>query len=202
MPSRGLNEPLFYDFLLFLMTRGREARFRGHLLDLANVTAGEFLLDIGCGTGTTAIAAWDRVKPEGVVHGCDVSPRMLARARRKAPQVARDVSLHFTAADAVSLPFRDGLFDVALLTTVLHMLPENERGAALCEAARVLRPQGRLLIVDYGGVERKGLVAHHHMHQRFDITTMRPLLEAAGLKESASGPLNWLSLSYILAVKV
>lgn len=198
---RGLRSPRLYDLLLLAMTRGRERKYREQLLDMAQVAAGRSVLDIGCGTGTLAIAAWRRSQPYGSVCGVDVSTSMIAAARRKGRTFGLNVSLRFLEAEAVALPFGDSMFDTVMITTVMHMLPEPERSAALKEASRVLHPGGRLLLVDYGGPQREGWVARHHLHRTFDLDSLKPLLPGAGLAETDGGPLGWLSLRYLLATK-
>jgi hypothetical protein len=58
--NRGIGFPRIYDLLLLILTRGRERAYRADVLDLAGVASGDHVLDIGCGTGTQAIAAWRR----------------------------------------------------------------------------------------------------------------------------------------------
>lgn len=149
-----------YDLLINLLTLGGERRFRERLLGLARIGPGESVLDIGCGTGTLAIAAKRRVGTSAVVHGIDASPEMIARARRKATRAGTPVA--FEIALAQSLPFPDGQFDVVLSTVMLHHLPRAARPEAILEARRVLKPGGRLLAVDFGGGAggRKGLLGH------------------------------------------
>jgi len=198
---RGLGSPRLYDLMLLGMTRGREWKYRERLLDLAHVAAGHNVLDIGCGTGTLAIAAWRRSQPHGSVCGVDVSTSMIAAARRKGRPFKPNASLRFLEAEAVALPFGDSIFDTVMITTVMHMLLDPERSPALKEASRVLRPGGRLLLVDYGGPQRVGWVARHHLHRTFDLNSLRPLLPGANLAEADGGPLGWLSLQYLLATK-
>jgi ubiquinone/menaquinone biosynthesis C-methylase UbiE len=151
-----------YDLLIALLTLGRERRFRELLLGPARLEPGESVLDIGCGTGTLAIAAKRRVGPSAVVHGIDVSPEMIARARRKAKKAGEAIA--FEVAAAQSLPFPDARFDVVLSTVMLHHLPRAARQQAVREARRVLKPGGRLLAVDFVRSSGKGLRAHFHRH--------------------------------------
>lgn len=200
--SRGLHWPCLYDLLLLFLTRGRERRFRESIVDLAGIRPGEHMLDIGCGTGTLAIAAWRRSRPGGSVHGADVSAKMIAVARKKARKAELDAALHFQVADATVLPFRDQMFDAVTVTIVMHMVPEAERAAALQEASRVLRPGGRLLLVDYGGATRSGLMVYLRAHRAFELDSLRPLFPGAQLEETGRGPLGWPGLQYLLAAKV
>src|SRR5215216_2689832 len=146
-----------YDALLTILTLGRERRFREQLLQLAHLEPGESVLDMGCGTGTLAIAAKRKVGGSSVVHGIDPSPEMIARAQRKAQRAGMDVA--FQIATAQSLPFSDERFDVVLSTVMLHHLPRSGREQAVREARRVLKPGGRLLAVDFATSSGKGLMS-------------------------------------------
>ncbi len=69
-----------YDLLLRILWRGLERIYREKVVQLAGIGTGESVLDVGCGTGTLAIAAKRRVGPTGKVIGIDASPEMIARA--------------------------------------------------------------------------------------------------------------------------
>lgn len=185
-----------YDLLITLLTLGRERRFRQQLLELAHLEAGESVLDIGCGTGTLAIAAKRVVEGSGVVHGIDASPEMIARARRKAKRSGMDVV--FEMAQAQSLPFPDARFDVVLSTVMLHHLPRAARAQAVRDARRVLKPGGRLLAVDFVRRSGKGLLAHLHRHGRVDPRDLIVLVTEAGLKVVESGPVGRWDLQFVL----
>ncbi|HEV8439207.1 MAG TPA: class I SAM-dependent methyltransferase [Methylomirabilota bacterium] len=98
-------------------------------------------LDAGCGTG---FLAFELAARGHHVTGIDFAPAMLAEARRKAAE--RGVSIRFEEADAEQLPFAAGSFDLAISRHLLWTLPHPE--AAIDEWIRVLRPGGRLVIVD------------------------------------------------------
>ena len=98
-------------------------------------------LDAGCGTG---FLAFELAARGHRVIGVDFSPAMLAEARSKA--VERHVSIRFEEADAEQLPFPSGSFDFAISRHVLWTLPHPE--AAIDEWVRVLRPAGRLVVLD------------------------------------------------------
>src|SRR5262245_28455544 len=121
--GRVLHRAAWYDLTVWLMTFGRERKMRERWLDLARLAPGEAALDIGCGTGTLAIAAASRIAPGGAVHGIDPSPSMLARARAKARKAGAEVTFQEAAAEA--LPFPDARFDVVLSTVMLHHLPRK-----------------------------------------------------------------------------
>ena len=98
-------------------------------------------LDAGCGTG---FLSFELAARGHRVTGVDFAPAMLAEARRKAAE--RTVSVRFEEADAEHLPFPAGSFDLAISRHVLWTLPHPE--AAIDEWIRVLRPGGRLVVVD------------------------------------------------------
>jgi ubiquinone/menaquinone biosynthesis C-methylase UbiE len=186
-----------YDLLITLLTLGRERRFREQLLELARLEPGESVLDIGCGTGTLAIAAKRVVGDSGVVHGIDASPEMIARARRKAKRSRMDVA--FEMAQAQSLPFPEGRFDLVLSTVMLHHLPRAGRAQAVRDARRVLKPGGRLLAVDFVRRSGRGLLAHFHRHGRVDPRDLIALVTEAGLNVMESGPVGRWDLQFVLA---
>ena len=97
--GRVLHRAAGYDFLAWLITGGRERRFRERLLSLARVQHGESVLDVGCGTGGLAIVAKRQVGPTGSVDGIDAPPNMIARAIKKASPQRRTIN----AAGGVSL---------------------------------------------------------------------------------------------------
>jgi ubiquinone/menaquinone biosynthesis C-methylase UbiE len=98
-------------------------------------------LDIGCGTGFLSLELWARGHR---VTGVDFAPAMLERARAKAAD--RGASIGFEEADAEALPFAAGSFDLAVSRHLLWTLPHPE--AAIHEWIRILRPGGRLVVVD------------------------------------------------------
>ena len=144
--GRVLHWAARYDLLVWLLTHGRSRAFREKLVGLASLAPGASVLDVGCGTGSLAIAAKRHVGATGEVCGIDASPEMIARATSKAARAGLDV--RFENAVAESLPFPDAQFDVVLSTLMLHHLPRKVRQQCAREIRRVLKPGGHLLVVD------------------------------------------------------
>jgi len=203
-PGKTIHWAFWYDVLMGVMTLGHEARLREITLDLVSLRPGEKVLDVGCGTGSLAIAARRRVSASGTVAGIDPAPEMVARARQKAVSASSDV--RFETAVIESLPFDSGEFDVVLSSLMIHHLPKRIRPAAFAEVHRVLKPSGRFLAVDFkppsGAVGRffTSLGFGHRM-TRNDICNNIPMLEAAGFRVQSEGPTRSWMLSYILLGK-
>lgn len=146
------------------------ARALGHLLPALEVA------DIGCGEGYLAVeaAAWARR-----VIGIDRSDDVLERAKGLADR--RQVgNIEWKKGDLARLPLRDGAVDVALLSQSLHHASDPER--ALAEAARILRPGGRLLIMDLKSHAETWVKARFgDRHLGFSPAALEALLRGAGL---------------------
>ena len=134
-----------YDFFIGLLMPERE--MRGVLAERIAPRPGMRVLDLGCGTGTFAIML-KRTHPETEVLGIDPDPDIVRMAERKAARSGAEIPLKIAGAEA--LPFDQGIFDLVASTLVFHHLPPGIKRAALRELLRVLRPGGRVLILDFG----------------------------------------------------
>ena len=126
-----------YDVMNRVMTAGLDVRWR-RLAATAAVRDGDRVLDAACGTGDLAIA--DLERGAGKVTGLDFSERMLERARRK------DSRIEWVQGDMLALPFADATFDAA--TVGFGVRNVADLPLALAELRRVLRPGGRLAILE------------------------------------------------------
>ncbi|OAF07766.1 hypothetical protein AYJ54_16825 [Bradyrhizobium centrolobii] len=188
-----------YDLLLRLATFGRESAFRKKVLGLAHLAPGESVLDVGCGTGTLAIAAKQCVGPTGTVHGIDASPEMIARANRKASKAGVAVIFLITAAQV--LPFPDARYDVVLTTIMLHHLSRNARQQCVREIGRVLKPGGRILVVDFATStqQKPGFLARLHRHCAVSLDEITAILGEAGLHVIETGAVGFRDTRFALA---
>jgi ubiquinone/menaquinone biosynthesis C-methylase UbiE len=134
-----------YDPILALTLR--ERRFRASMRQRvdSSLPRGGTVLDVGCGTGTFAIA-FAAERPDAKVVGVDGDPQILALAKAKegAGRVSWNEGL------AGELPFEDDSADAVTMSLVLHHLLPDQKREALAEIRRVLRPGGSFHIVDWG----------------------------------------------------
>jgi demethylmenaquinone methyltransferase/2-methoxy-6-polyprenyl-1,4-benzoquinol methylase len=139
----------FYDVMNSVMTAGLHHRWRARAADLAAVGPGDRALDVATGTGDLAVELARRVGPGGEVVGSDFSEEMLALARRKAPAIS------FEWGNALELPYEDGRFDAATVGFGARNFSDLERG--LAEMARVVRPGGRVVVLEITTPQRPPL---------------------------------------------
>ncbi|MFG1790794.1 class I SAM-dependent methyltransferase [Nocardia sp. NPDC049149] len=127
----------------FLLNRGNKRAIEGAVTATA-LTAGASAADIGFGGGAGLSLLLAQVGETGVVHGVEISPDMLARARAKhAADIAND-RLRLAEGSLTALPLRDDSLDAAITVNTVYFVPDLD--AACAELARVVRPGGRLVI--------------------------------------------------------
>jgi demethylmenaquinone methyltransferase / 2-methoxy-6-polyprenyl-1,4-benzoquinol methylase len=135
----------FYDLLNTVLSGGRDAAWRRRAARETQLRPGDHALDVCTGTGKLARLLRGRVGPRGGVVGVDFSTAMLAIARRRIPDV------DFREGDATQLPFADGSVDAVTVAFGLRNVVDRER--AVREAARVLEPGGRYVILEFAHVD-------------------------------------------------
>ena len=129
-----------------LWGRLTETKARQRCLEVAQIRDGEAVLEIAVGTGLT-FAEILKQNPTGRNEGIDLTPAMLERAKRKAAQTGRQ-NYQLRVGDAYHLEFEDSTFDVVVNNFMFDLLPEKDFPVVLAEFKRVLRPGGRLVLVN------------------------------------------------------
>ena len=140
-----------YDRMNSVMTAGMHHRWRTRAADLAQLAPGARALDVACGTGDLALELARRVGPGGEVVACDFSEKMLELAREKAGApvaqgAAQRAPIEVEWANALELPYADDEFAAATVGFGARNFADLERG--LSEMARVVRPGGRVVILE------------------------------------------------------
>lgn len=176
------------------------APWAAHLIEGANPTPGERVLDLGCGTGIVARQVAARLGAKGKITGIDRSPDMLAVARTIAGHDGLNIEWHEGRAEA--LPFPDGSFDLVLSQFALMFFDDRPR--ALAEVHRVLAPGGRVSLNVWQGIERHpfyqtldrlierklGVGALESIFALGEPSALRALLSAAGFQRIEIEPVS------------
>jgi demethylmenaquinone methyltransferase/2-methoxy-6-polyprenyl-1,4-benzoquinol methylase len=162
-----------YDLMNRFMTIGQDGRWRQALVAAAAVPPGGRLLDIATGTGDVAFAALRGANAPGLIVGADFTLPMLRLAQQRA---ARQPSLqtwrlHWTAGDTLSLPFASDTFDATASAFLMRNVTDVAQ--ALREQLRVVRPGGRVVILD---IPRPGDRTWHHRLSRVYFRRVVPVL--------------------------
>lgn len=137
-----------YDVMNDLMSLGLHRLWKSFTISVARPRAGERVLDIATGSGDLAAALARRVLPGGEVWITDINRRMLERGRDRL--LDRGLTLPAAQCDAERLPFPPGYFDCVTVGFGLRNMTRKD--AALGEMARVLKPGGRLVVLEFSKV--------------------------------------------------
>jgi ubiquinone/menaquinone biosynthesis C-methylase UbiE len=178
-----------YDAYMRKMTFGREHILRTTTVNLAQVKPGDCVLEIGCGTGTLTMEAKRQAGPLGKVFGIDIIPGMIELSQRKAAQANQDIIYQLGSID--DIPFSESQFDVVLCSFMIFHMSETTRRKGIAEIQRVLKPQGRLLVLDLAlpsqpiqkAIAQRlfgGMLEH-------DLREIIPLMEASSFAEVEFG---------------
>lgn len=136
-----------YDRLTHLLTFALDRRWRRWATGKTGLCAGGRVLDLATGTGAMAMLLASQVAPNGMVVGIDLCPEMLAVAREKVRETPMERVVYFLATDASEgFPFPSSAFDCVTMSLALRYFDVRE---TLREMIRVVRPGGRVVILDF-----------------------------------------------------
>lgn len=122
-----------------------ESKAQIYCLELADIQDGEAVLDVAVGTGLTFSRILQK-NPSGLNEGIDLTSAMLAQAQEKAKAISSNFNLR--VGDAYHLPYEDNRFDVLINNYMFDLLPQADFALVLAGFRRVLRPGGRLVLVN------------------------------------------------------
>ncbi|HLJ04512.1 MAG TPA: class I SAM-dependent methyltransferase [Solirubrobacteraceae bacterium] len=171
--------PGHYDRMGAILSFGQDPRWRRALVAAIDPRPGQRVLDVATGTGMVAVELVRRGRCQ--VVGLDQSEAMLAGARARLtadPELASLVS--FVAGEAEHLPFGDGEFDALTFTYLLRYV--DDRAATMRELARVVRPGGRIGMVEFGVPASPVLRALWRVHTRVGLPLIGRLVSSAWLE--------------------
>jgi demethylmenaquinone methyltransferase/2-methoxy-6-polyprenyl-1,4-benzoquinol methylase len=167
--------PRAYDWMGAVLSFGQDPRWRATLVDQVNPLPGQRVLDVATGTGLVAFALARRGCE---VVGIDQSEDMLAVARRHLSERRElDRRVTFVQGEAEKLPFADGEFDALTSTYLLRYV--DDRAATMRELARVVKPDGRIGMVEFGVPASPPLRAAWRVHTRAGLPLIGRALSPA-----------------------
>ena len=155
-----------YDLMNDLMSGGVHRLWKDAMMDWLAPRPGQRLLDVAGGTGDIAFRFLRRAEGTTAVV-CDLTPDMLVEGRRRAEAQALADRIDWLAGDAMALPFPDASFDVYTISFGIRNVTRPED--ALAEAFRVLRPGGRLMVLEFSQIPNDGL---QWLYDRYSFTVI------------------------------
>ena len=136
-----------YDLMNDLMSMGIHRLWKRFLLEVSGVRSGQRVLDLAAGTGDISMLFADRVGATGLVVMSDINDSMLGVGRDRVLDRGHAGNLHFALANAEKLPFASNSFDIVSIGFGLRNVTDKD--AALAEMHRVLKPGGRVLVLEF-----------------------------------------------------
>ncbi|MCZ2103441.1 MAG: bifunctional demethylmenaquinone methyltransferase/2-methoxy-6-polyprenyl-1,4-benzoquinol methylase UbiE [Comamonadaceae bacterium] len=137
-----------YDLMNDLMSGGLHRLWKAYTVMVANLREGDRVLDVAGGTGDLALAFSKKVGASGTVVHTDINEAMLRTGRERL--LDKGIVLPTLVCDAERLPFPDGCFDLVSVAFGLRNMTHKDK--AIAEMARVLKPRGRLLVLEFSRV--------------------------------------------------
>ena len=168
-----------------LWGRLTESKARERCLEMADIRDGESILEVAVGTGLAFVEIL-RLNPSGQNEGIDLTKEMLERAKQKAQRLGA-MNYSLKTGDAYDLEYSDNTYDLVINNYMFDLLPEHDFAAVLTEFKRVLRPGGRIVMVNMTKSERWYNSVWEHLYRMNPAwiggcrgVFLKPYLESVG----------------------
>lgn len=175
-----------YDLLNTILSCNRDTYWRKKAVELAELSKGNIVLDVCCGTGKVAFESFFHVKPTGKVYGIDFCEKMLEIAARNTPNDYMN-NFKWLKGDAMSLPFPDNFFNASTIAFALRNVPDIKR--TIKEMQRVVKPGGKVVSLELAKPTKPILKNIYY----FYFNHLMPCL--GNISVGKAGPYNYLSNS-------
>ncbi len=161
-----------------------EKKYRDMALDSLEITTGESVIEIGCGTGHALKSIASQASPEGKVIGLDISSEMCKTSKKRLSSES-DFDFEIICGDAVQIPLKDSIFDKAFMSFTLELFSEKEIRMVLGEINRVLKEEGKFCVVSLSREEDAFVELYEIFHDVFPrVLDCRPIHPEEMLKKS------------------
>ncbi len=155
---------------------GFEVEHHAEALRLANVQEGQRVLDVACGTGRGTVGLVQTVGADGRVDALDLSESMLEQARVKIEKLGWGNRVHFKQGNARELPYPDNTFDLVYNGYMFDLIPLDGFMPILKEMARVLKPGGKLVLVNMSKPDERKTFFEKIYEKGWAVMPCRPVL--------------------------
>lgn len=153
-----------------------EVEHHAEALRLTNIQEGQHILDVACGTGRGTVGLAQAVGPTGRVDALDLSEAMLGQARTKIEKLGLSDHVHFKQGNARELPYPDASFDVVYNGYMFDLIPLDGFMPILKEMARVLKPAGKLVLVNMSKPDNRKTFYERVYEMGWAVMPCRPVL--------------------------
>jgi demethylmenaquinone methyltransferase/2-methoxy-6-polyprenyl-1,4-benzoquinol methylase len=165
-----------YDLANNVLSGGVHHLWRTKLVDWSGAKPGDKILDCATGTGDLAIQFKSVVGPTGDVTGTDFCAEMMGPAPGKAED--RGLQIKFEQADVMNLPYEDATFDISSISFGIRNVSDPQKG--ISELARVVKPGGHVMILEFGQPENSGFAKASGFAQAYKLYSEKVLPTLGG----------------------